>query len=751
MTTTSHRAPRAAGREVELLIGGMTCGSCAARIERKLNRLDGVRAGVNYATAKALVHVPPAMTVDDIVLAVQASGYTATLPEAAAARATPDALRLRLRLSAVLAIPVLVPAMVPPLQFPGWQWLSLVLATPVVTWGAWPLHRAALANLRHRTATMDTLVSIGVTAAYLWSLYALVFGGAGVIGMQHAFELTLSASQGDGIYLEVATGVTLFILAGRFFEARSRRRAGAALRALLDLGAKDVAVLVDGREERVPIERLRAGDLFVVRPGEKVATDGVVVDGASAVDLSLVTGEAVPVEVAPGAEVVGATVNLSGRLVVRAVRVGAETRLARIAAMVERAQNGKAQVQRLADRVSAVFVPIVLVLSLATLGCWLIAGAAAGPAFTAAVAVLIIACPCALGLATPTALLVGTGRGAQLGVLVKGPEMLESTRRVDTVVLDKTGTITTGKMTLTAVRTADGVPADVALQLAAALESASEHPIALAVTEAARRRLGRVGQVAEFRTIAGFGVLGRVGRHRVVVGKPELLHRFSIGIPPALAREKAKAEQAGNTAVVLAWDGYAHAVLVVADTVKPTSARAVFELRRLGLNPVLLTGDNEAVARAIAVEAGITDVIAGVSPEQKVAVLEDLKERGHVVAMIGDGVNDAAALAAADLGLAIGTGTDAAIEAADLTLVRGDLLAAVDAIRLSRRTLGTIKANLFWALAYNVAALPLAAAGLLNPMIAGAAMALSSCLVVSNSLRLTRFRGTTAREAVPEA
>jgi P-type Cu+ transporter len=750
MTTTSHRATRAPGREVELLIGGMTCGSCAARIERKLNRLDGVRAGVNYATAKAVVHVPPALTVDDVVRAVQAAGYTATLPEDRPVEEGPDALRRRLRVSAVLAVPVILFAMVPPLQVPGWQWLSLALATPVVTWGAWPLHRAALANLRHRTATMDTLVSIGVTAAYLWSLYALVLGGAGEIGMRHEFEFTLSAGQGDGIYLEVATGVTLFILAGRFFEARSRRRAGAALRALLDLGAKDVAVLRDGREERVPIEQLRAGDLFVVRPGEKVATDGIVVDGASAVDLSLVTGEAVPVEVAAGAEVVGATVNLSGRLLVRATRVGSETRLARIAAMVERAQNGKARVQRLADRVSAVFVPIVIGLSLATLGFWLVTGSGTDEAFTAAVAVLIIACPCALGLATPTALLVGTGRGAQLGVLVKGPEMLESTRRVDTVVLDKTGTITTGKMTLTAVRTVDDVPADAALQLAAALESASEHPIAAAVTDAARRRFGRIGPVHEFRTIAGFGVLGRVGQHRVVVGRPELLQRFSIGVPTVLARAKEKAEQAGNTAVVLAWDGFARAVLVVADTVKPTSAPAVFQLRRLGLNPVLLTGDNQAVARAIAQEAGITDVIAEVSPEEKVAVIEDLQAQGRVVAMIGDGVNDAAALAAADLGLAIGTGTDAAIEAADLTLVRGDLLAAVDAIRLSRRTLGTIKANLFWALAYNIAALPLAAAGLLNPMIAGATMALSSCLVVSNSLRLTRFRGTTAREALTE-
>ncbi|WP_410643382.1 heavy metal translocating P-type ATPase [Amycolatopsis sp. lyj-346] len=737
---------------MELAIGGMTCGSCAARIERKLNRLDGVEASVNYATEKALVHVPATMTVDDVIGAIEAAGYTAAPPaplepeESVSASPPADALRRRLQLSALLGAPVILLAMVPVLQFPAWQWVSLALATPVVAWGAWPLHRAAWTNLRHATATMDTLVSMGVAAAYLWSLYALFLGGAGVIGVRHEFELTLYADHDvDGIYFEVATGVTLFILAGRYFESRSRRRAGAALRALLDLGAKSVAVLRDGREERVPIERLRVGEEFVVRPGEKIATDGVVVDGTSAVDLSLVTGEAVPVEVAAGAEVVGATVSMSGRLVVRAARVGAETRLARIAAMVERAQSGKADVQRLADRVSAVFVPIVIGLSLATLLFWLVTGAGTGVAFTAAVAVLIIACPCALGLATPTALLVGTGRGAQLGVLVKGPEMLESTRRVDTVVLDKTGTVTTGKMTLAGVKTVDGVPAGLALQLAGALESASEHPIAAAVTDAAVRRFGEVGQVREFRAVAGYGVLGRVDGHRVVVGRPELLHRLSVAVPPTLLKVKQQAERAGNTAVLLAWDGYAHAVLVVADTVKPTSAPAVFQLRRLGLTPVLLTGDNEAVAQAIAREAGITEVIAGVSPEQKVEVIADLKAQGRVVAMIGDGVNDAAALATADLGLAIGTGTDAAIEAADLTLVRGDLMAAVDAIRLSRRTLSTIKANLFWALAYNVAALPLAAAGLLNPMIAGAAMAASSCLVVSNSLRLTRFRGTTAQ------
>jgi Cu+-exporting ATPase len=744
------------GAGLELVIGGMTCGSCAARIERKLNRLDGVEASVNYATEKAHVRVPPSMTVEDVIRAVEAAGYTAAPPEPpqpsepASEPLPADKLRRRLQLSALAGVPVILLAMVPVLQFPAWQWVSLVLASPVVVWGAWPLHRAAWTNLRHATATMDTLVSMGVAAAYLWSLYALIFGGAGVIGMRHEFALTLYADHDvDGIYFEVATGVTLFILAGRYFESRSRRRAGAALRALLDLGAKSVAVLRDGREERVPIDRLRTGDLFVVRPGEKIATDGVVVDGASAVDLSLVTGEAVPVEVAAGAEVVGATVSMSGRLVVRATRVGAETRLARIAAMVERAQSGKADVQRLADRVSAVFVPIVMALSVATLGFWLVSGAGTGMAFTAAVAVLIIACPCALGLATPTALLVGTGRGAQLGVLVKGPEMLESTRRVDTVVLDKTGTVTTGKMTLAGIKTVDGVPPDLALQLAGALESASEHPIAVAVTDAARRRFGEVGQVREFRAVAGYGVLGRVDGHRVVVGRPELLQRMSVRVPSNLFKVKQQAERAGNTAVLLGWDGFAHAVLVVADTVKPTSAPAVFQLRRLGLKPVLLTGDNEAVAQAIGKEAGITEVIAGVSPEEKVEVIADLKAQGRVVAMIGDGVNDAAALATADLGLAIGTGTDAAIEAADLTLVRGDLMAAVDAIRLSRRTLATIKANLFWALAYNVAALPLAAAGLLNPMIAGAAMAASSCLVVSNSLRLTRFRGTAAGQPLP--
>ncbi|WP_370949594.1 heavy metal translocating P-type ATPase [Amycolatopsis sp. cg5] len=726
---------------VELTIGGMTCGSCAARVERKLNKLDGVQATVNYATAKASVLLPPGLPVEDVVGAVEASGYTARLPERAAPP-TADLPLVRLVGCAVLTFPVLVLAMVPPAQFAGWQWLSLALTTPVVTWGAWPLHRAAVTNLRHGGATMDTLVSIGVTAAFGWSLYALLVGGAGALGVRHDFSLT-SHGSGGGIYLEVAAGVTLFILTGRFFESRSRRRAGAAVRALLDLGAKSVSLLTEHGEERVPIERLRVGDRFVVRPGERIATDGFVEDGASAVDLRMVTGESVPVEVAAGAAVTGGCVSLSGRLVVRASRVGADTRLARIAAMVERAQDGKAAVQRLADRVSAVFVPVVLGLSAATLLFWLVIGVDAEFAFTAAVAVLIIACPCALGLATPTALLVGTGRGAQLGILVKGPEVLESTRRVDTVVLDKTGTVTSGRMSLLRLHTTTGTPTGQVLRLAGALEHASAHPVAAAIADAAARRVGDFPPVSGFENVAGAGVRGIVDGHDVVAGKPEWLRQLGIRLPLTLKVAEHHARRTGHTTVALAWNGNAHAVLVLADTIKSTSADAVHLLRGLGLRPILLTGDNESVARSIARESGITDVLADVSPEQKVHVIEDLKAQGRVVAMIGDGVNDAAALAAADLGLSMGTGADAAIEAADLTLVRGDLLAAVDAIRLARRTLATIKLNLFWALAYNVAALPLAAAGLLNPMIAGATMALSSCLVVSNSLRLAKFRATT--------
>jgi len=720
--------------DVELAITGMTCASCANRIERKLNKLDGVVATVNYATEKAKVSFPESVTPDQLVSTVEQAGYGATLPRAAeddgvapVAEDPVDALRRRVVVSLVLSVPVVVLAMVSAWQFDHWQWLSLVLAAPVVVWGAWPFHRAAWANLRHGTSTMDTLVSVGTLAALGWSLYALFLGTAGEPGMTHPFELTVERTDGAGnIYLEAAAGVTTFILAGRWFEARSKRRAGAALRALLELGARDVAVLRDGREERVAVDQLVVGDRFVVRPGEKVATDGEVEQGSSAVDRSMLTGESVPEEVGPGDAVVGATVNAGGRLVVRATRVGSDTQLAQMARLVEDAQNGKAEVQRLADRVSGVFVPVVIGLAVATLGFWLGAGVGASAAFTAAVAVLIIACPCALGLATPTALMVGTGRGAQMGILIKGPEVLESTRRVDTVVLDKTGTVTTGRMTLVDVVAARGEDADEVLRLAGALEDASEHPIARAVAAGAAERLGELPVVEDFRAEAGHGVRGRVGGREVTVGRP--------------TGEIDRAD--GHTVVEVAWDDRARGWLAVADAVKPTSAEAVARLRELGLRPVLLTGDHEAVARSVAAEVGIApdQVVAGVLPADKVDVVKRLQAEGRVVAMVGDGVNDAAALAQADLGLAMGTGTDVAIEAGDLTLVRGDLRVAADAIRLSRRTLATIKGNLFWAFAYNVAALPLAAAGLLNPMIAGAAMALSSVFVVSNSLRLRRFR-----------
>ncbi|QFZ18987.1 heavy metal translocating P-type ATPase [Saccharothrix syringae] len=738
---------------VELAITGMTCASCANRIERKLNKLDGVTASVNYATEKAHVTFPADLDPLDLVAQVEAAGYRAALPAPEPERAEPAeedptrSLRQRLLVSAALAVPVVLLAMVPALQFTHWQWISLALASPVLVWGAWPFHRAAWANLRHGAATMDTLISMGTLAAYGWSLYALLFGTAGTPGMTHPFELTVRRTDGAGaIYLEVAAGVTVFILAGRYFEARAKRRAGAALRALLELGAKDVAVLREGRETRVPIAELRVGDRFVVRPGEKIATDGVVDEGSSAVDASMLTGESVPVEVGPGDAVVGATVNAGGRLVVRATRVGSDTQLAQMAKLVEDAQSGKAQTQRLADRISGVFVPVVIALAVGTLAFWLGAGGGVSAAFTAAVAVLIIACPCALGLATPTALLVGTGRGAQLGILIKGPEVLESTRRVDTVVLDKTGTVTTGRMGLVAVRAADGVDEDEVLRLAGALEHASEHPVAKAVAAGAAERVGELPDVEDFRNHEGVGVQGVVDGHAVVVGRERLLAEWAVHLDEDLADAKRAAEQRGHTAVLVAWDGEAKAVLAVADAVKPTSAEAVRRLRGLGLTPVLLTGDNEAAARAVAAEVGIDEVIAEVLPKDKVDVIARLQGEGRVVAMVGDGVNDAAALAKADLGLAMGTGTDAAIEASDLTLVRGDLLAAVDAIRLARRTLGTIKGNLFWAFAYNVAALPLAAAGLLNPMIAGAAMAFSSVFVVSNSLRLRAFRGAVPAE-----
>lgn len=635
--------------------------------------------------------------------------------------------------------------MVPPFQFDNWQWLSLTLASPVVVWGGLPFHRAAWANLRHGAATMDTLISVGTLAAYGWSLWALFLGDAGMPGMRHGFEFTLSPGSGGGtsaLYLEVAAGVTTFLLLGRHLETRAKRKAGAALRALMELGAKDVAVLRDGAEHRIPVSRLAVGDRFVVRPGETVATDGTVFEGSSAVDTSMLTGESVPADVGEGDAVTGATVNVSGRLVVTASRVGSDTQLARMARTVEEAQSGKAAVQRLADRVSAVFVPVVLVLAAATLAGWLLLTGDVASAFTAAVAVLIIACPCALGLATPTALMVGTGRGAQLGILIKGPEVLESTRRVDTVVLDKTGTVTTGRMELHDAVPGEGVTEDELLRLAGALEDASEHPIARAVARGARERAGAgsppLPAPEGFENLAGFGVRGTVEGRAVQAGRAE------GGLPGALEQAKAAAEAAGRTAVAVSWDGAVRGVLTVADTVKETSAEAVAELRRLGLSPVLLTGDNravaESVARAVGIPAGEETVIAGVLPEDKAAAVRDLQARGRTVAMVGDGVNDAAALATADLGLAMGTGTDAAIEAGDLTLVRGDLRVAADAIRLARRTLGTIKGNLWWAFGYNVAALPLAAAGLLNPMIAGAAMAFSSVFVVTNSLRLRRFR-----------
>ncbi|WP_369817271.1 heavy metal translocating P-type ATPase [Cellulomonas sp. Root137] len=743
---------------IELEIGGMTCSSCAARIEKRLNRMPGVEASVNYATEKATLTLPEGTTIDEAVAVVEATGYSARPRETSRSEPAtgPDAevedetaaLRHRLTLSAVLTAPVLILSMVEPLQFDNWQWLSLTLAAPVVVWGAWPFHRAAWANARHAAATMDTLISVGVLAAFGWSLYALFLGAAGRPGMRMAFDIVPDrGGGGHEIYLEVAAAVTVFILLGRYFEAGAKKRSGAALRALMELGAKDVGVVRGGTEVRIAVADLVVGDIFIVRPGEKVATDGMVVEGASAVDASMLTGEPVPVEVGPGDTVVGATVNAGGRLLVRATRVGADTQLAQMARLVEEAQTGKAPVQRLADRISAVFVPIVIALAVATLGFWLGAGAGAEAAFTAAVAVLIIACPCALGLATPTALMVGTGRGAQLGILIKGPEVLESTRQVDTIVLDKTGTVTSGQMQLVEVRPAGTSTRDEVLRIAGALEDASEHPIARAITAGARSEMSILPTVEQFANTQGLGVSGVVDGHAVAAGRVSwMAKQWGLHLDSELGPILEAAESAGRTVVAVGWDGALRGLLIVSDTLKPTSRQAVAELKALGLRPVLLTGDNYRAARAIGAEVGIDEVVAEVLPEDKVRVVREMQDSGRVVAMVGDGVNDAAALAQSDLGIAMGTGTDVAIEASDLTLVRGDLRAAVDAVRLSRRTLSTIKGNLFWAFAYNVAAIPLAISGLLNPLIAGAAMAFSSVFVVTNSLRLRNFQAVSLEE-----
>ncbi|GAA1937945.1 heavy metal translocating P-type ATPase [Brevibacterium antiquum] len=750
--TTENTSIGVAG--IELQIGGMTCASCANRIEKKLNKLDGVTASVNYATEKASVTGPDDLDPQALIAEVEKTGYTAALPAPAKGHSDSSeeggesaedrelrSLRQRLIGAAVLAVPVIAMAMIPALQFDYWGFASLVLAAPVVVWAGWPFHRATWMNLKHGAATMDTLISVGTTAALIWSIVALFFGTAGQPGVTHAFELTISRSDGLGnIYLEVAAGVITFILMGRYFEKRSKRRAGTALRALLEMGAKEVSVLRDGTEQRVSVDELVVGDEFVVRPGEKIATDGTIASGNSAIDASMLTGESVPVEASEGDNVTGATVNAGGRLVVKATRVGSDTQLAQMAQMVEDAQSGKAEIQRLADRVSGVFVPIAIAIAVATLGAWIGAGFPLSAGFTAAVAVLIIACPCALGLATPTALLVGTGRGAQMGVLIKGPETLESTRKVDTIVLDKTGTVTTGKMTLTDVIAADGVDRDELLRVAGGLEDYSEHPIAQAIATGAITEVGDLPAPESFENIEGKGVQGVIDGHAVLAGRESLLADWSIHLDQDLKAAKQAAEAEGKTAIAIGWDGQARGVLVVSDQIKPTSAQAIAQFKELGLTPVLLTGDNQAVAEQVAAEVGIDQVIAEVMPKDKVDVVARLQDEGKVVAMVGDGVNDAPALAQADLGLAMGTGTDVAIEAADITLVRGDLRAAADAIRLARRTLRTIKTNLFWAFAYNTAAIPLAAFGLLNPMLAGAAMALSSVFVVSNSLRLRTFK-----------
>jgi len=752
-------AQETAGLRAELVVGGMTCGACAARIERRLNRLDGVTATVNYATGRAYFTSIGGRDPAELIGVIESAGYTAERPAPPSPDGRPGAdpqtraLGRRLAVCIPLAVAVIVLSMVPAAQFPGWQWVSLLLATPVATWGAWPLHRAAWYGLGHGAATMDTLVSVGVGASFCWSVYALLFGGAGMAGMKMSFAFTFGQASGNTLYLEVAAGVTAAVLAGRYLEARARDRSGLALSALAALGAKTVAVLRDGPgpeliERRVPVEELAAGDLFVVRPGEKIATDGIVAEGSSAVDASLVTGESMPAEVGPGDPVTGATVNMSGRLVVRATEVGSGTLLAQITRLVSQAQATKASAQRLADRIAAVFVPCVIAVAVATLGFWLGAGLPAASAWSAAVAVLVVACPCALGLATPTALLAAVGRGAELGVLIRSAQAIETAGRIRTLALDKTGTLTTGTMTVLEVIT-DGAAEDEVLRLAGAVEDASEHPVGQAVARAAAARLGSLPPTGSFTALPGAGVRGTVGGREITVGSPDLFARLSLTVPAPLGQAVRAAEESGRTAVLAGWDGRARAALVVADQLKPHAAEAVIRIRGLGIRPLLVTGDNPHAARSVAAELGIParDVLAGVKPDGKVEAIRSLQGDGTAVALAGDGVNDAAALAEADLGMAVGTGADAAIGAADLTLVRGDPLSIVVAVELARATMAVIRANLAWASGYNLVAIPLAALGYLNPLFAGVAMSASSLIVVGNSLRLRRFRARAARES----
>jgi Cu+-exporting ATPase len=751
--------PLAAGSinltDVELEITGMTCSSCANRIERKLNKIPGVEASVNYATEKARVRAPEGANHEQFIEAVKAAGYSAVIPQPITESAdanrgakgddrTQQLLR-RLLISTALTVPVVLMSMIPALQFTYWQWLALTLASPVAVWGAWPFHRAAATNARHFAATMDTLISLGVLAAFGWSLYALFLGGAGEAGMTMTMTFFGTPHGGSSeIYLEVAAAVTVFILLGKYIEARASRESGAALRALLELGAKDATVLRGGTEERVAVSSLQVGDRVVVRPGEKIASDGLVIEGNSAVDESMLTGESIPVEVRADSRVTGATLNVGGRLVVEITRIGSDTELARLGRLVEDAQTGKAAIQRLADRVSAIFVPVVLGLAVIAFVGWILVGGPIELAFTAAVTTLVIACPCALGLATPTALLVGTGRGSQLGILISGPQVLEQTRAVDTIVLDKTGTVTTGEMRLSNIEALDGENEETVLARAAAVEAGSEHPIGRAVVAAAAQRGITLPVVSDFAAHPGSGVRATIDGTTVLVGRATwLATEYSVTVSDAALTAVANAEAAGSTAMVIAWDGHVRGVLIVGDTVKASSAAAVAEFIRLGLRPVLLTGDNAGAAASVATAVGITDVHASITPQGKLDVIRRLQAEGRVVAMVGDGVNDSAALAAADLGIAMGAGTDAAIAASDITVVSGDLIVVADAVRLARRTLGIIRGNLFWAFAYNVAALPIAMLGLLNPLIAGAAMAFSSVFVVMNSLRLRRFRATT--------